>query len=120
MPLRYGMWRYDFFLQCDRIPGDGEIEWRSTGLTTPTSRRTNPRLVQATARSQAAPPAETRSREEYYLSLREKVAVGQQSAAAEDRTRAGNWDQTAELSRWMWTEYRRRWPPEDHPDGTSS
>jgi membrane protein YdbS with pleckstrin-like domain len=40
--IRYRMWRYDFFLQYDRIPGDGEIEWRPTGLTTPTSRPANP------------------------------------------------------------------------------
>jgi hypothetical protein len=63
-----------------------------------------------------AAPAETRSRDEYYLSLRAKVTTGQRSAAAEERARAENWDETAELSRQMWTEYRRRWPPEDHAD----
>jgi hypothetical protein len=26
-----------------------------------------------------------------------------------------NWEETAELSRWMWTEYKRRWPPEERP-----
>jgi hypothetical protein len=62
--------------------------------------------------------AETRSREEYYLSLREKVTTGQRSAAAEERARAGNWNETAELSRWMWTEYRRRWPSEDRAAGS--
>jgi hypothetical protein len=61
--------------------------------------------------------AETRSREEYYLSLREKVSIRQQAAAAEERARSENWDETAELSRQMWTEYRRRWPPADRPDG---
>jgi hypothetical protein len=65
-------------------------------------------------------PAETRSRGEYYLSLREKVAAGQQSAAAEEQARAENWTETAELSRWMWTEYRRRWPAEDRTDGIRS
>jgi hypothetical protein len=63
--------------------------------------------------------AETRSREEYYVSLRHKVAAGQRSAAAEDQARAENWTETAELSRWMWTEYRRRWPPEEQADGTA-
>jgi hypothetical protein len=67
-----------------------------------------------------AAPAETRSRDEYYLSLREKVTIRQQSAAAEEQARAENWTESAELSRWMWTEYRRRWPPEDRPDGTRS
>jgi hypothetical protein len=62
--------------------------------------------------------AETRSREEYYLSLREKVSIRQQAAAAEERARSENWDETAELSRQMWTEYRRRWPPADRPDGS--
>jgi hypothetical protein len=62
--------------------------------------------------------AETRSRDEYYLSLREKVATGQQSAAVEEQARAENWNETAELSRWMWTEYRHRWPPGDRADGS--
>ena len=67
-----------------------------------------------------AAPAETRSRDEYYLSLREKVAAGQRSTVAEEQVRAENWTETAELSRWMWTEYRRRWPPGDRTDGTRS
>jgi hypothetical protein len=25
------------------------------------------------------------------------------------------WEETVELSRWMWTEYKRRWPPEERP-----
>jgi hypothetical protein len=62
--------------------------------------------------------AETRSREEYYVSLRHEVAAGQRSAVAEEQARAENWTETAELSRSMWTEYRRRWPPEEHTDGT--
>jgi hypothetical protein len=62
--------------------------------------------------------AETRSREEYYVSLRREVAAGQRSAMAEEQARAENWTETAELSRSMWTEYRRRWPPEEHADGT--
>jgi hypothetical protein len=67
-----------------------------------------------------AAPAETRSRDEYYLSLREKVAAGQRSTVAEEQARAENWTETAELSRWMWTEYRRRWPPGDRTDGIRS
>jgi hypothetical protein len=63
--------------------------------------------------------AETRSREEYYVSLREKVAAGQRSAAAEERARAEKWNETAELARQMWTEYRRRWPPEDRTDASA-
>jgi hypothetical protein len=26
-----------------------------------------------------------------------------------------SWEETAELSRWMWTEHKRRWPPEERP-----
>jgi hypothetical protein len=44
------------------------------------------------------PPSETRSREEYYANARASTT----------------WEETAELSRWMWTEYKRRWPPEEH------
>jgi hypothetical protein len=62
--------------------------------------------------------AETRSRDEYYLTLREKVATGQRSTAAEEQARTENWNETAELSRWMWTEYRRRWPPGDRAAGS--
>jgi hypothetical protein len=28
---------------------------------------------------------------------------------------SSSWEQTAELSRWMWTEYKRRWPAEERP-----
>ena len=63
--------------------------------------------------------AETRSREEYYVSLRREVAAGRRSAVAEEQARAENWTETAELSRWMWTEYRRRWPPGEQADGTT-
>jgi hypothetical protein len=45
------------------------------------------------------PQFETRSREQYYA----------------DSQAGATWEQTAELSRWMWTEYKRRWPPEDRP-----
>jgi hypothetical protein len=30
------------------------------------------------------------------------------------------WEQTAELSRWMWTEYKRRWPPDERPPADRS
>jgi hypothetical protein len=28
---------------------------------------------------------------------------------------SSSWEQTAELSHWMWTEYKRRWPAEERP-----
>jgi hypothetical protein len=77
------------------------------------------------------PPAETRYREEYYADLRTAVAVEERTepagrsepglrskapaAQAENNQPATSWEETAELSRWMWTEYKRRWPPEERP-----
>jgi hypothetical protein len=48
----------------------------------------------------ARPPgagAETRDREEYYAGLRT----------------AAKWDENATESRWMWSEYQRKWPSEE-------
>jgi hypothetical protein len=61
--------------------------------------------------------AETRSREECYVALR--VAVAKQDSftarhvATEEQAAAENWDKTTEESRWMWSEYQRRWPAEE-------
>src|SRR5208282_2108693 len=63
--------------------------------------------------------AETRNRQEYYVDLR--TAVSAEESVAAQRTSDGEqaaaekWDETAEESRSMWTEYRRRWPPEERP-----
>lgn len=77
-------------------------------------------------------PAETRFREEYYADLRaaeakeraEPVAPsepGVRSKAVESAENghqakpSAGWEETAEHARWMWTEYKRRWPPEERP-----
>jgi hypothetical protein len=66
-------------------------------------------------------PAETRYRQEYDADLRAAVALEQRpEPAARDEPGprsepSTTWAETAELSRWMWTEYKRRWPPEDRP-----
>ena len=61
--------------------------------------------------------AETRSREECYVALRVKVAeevsVTARQVTAEEQAAAEKWDKDAEESRWMWSEYQRRWPPEE-------
>ena len=61
--------------------------------------------------------AETRSRQECYDDLRVAVAeeksVTVQRIAAEEQAAAEKWDETAEESRWMWTEYQRKWPPSE-------
>ena len=61
--------------------------------------------------------AETRSREECYVALRVAVAkqdsVTARQVATEEQTAAENWDKTTQESRWMWSEYQRRWPAEE-------
>jgi hypothetical protein len=63
--------------------------------------------------------AEDRHRQEYYAELRLAVSaeesVTAQRAAAREQAAAQKWDGTAKESRWMWTEYERRWPPEERP-----
>jgi len=71
--------------------------------------------------SQAVRPgnaeAETRNREEYYTDLRTAVSTEEsttvQRITAEEKAAAKKWDKQTEESRWMWTEYQRRWPPEE-------
>jgi hypothetical protein len=59
--------------------------------------------------------AETRTRQEYYSELRvtvsrEESAVARQTMA-EERAAAEKWQETATESRWIWSEYQRKWPP---------
>jgi hypothetical protein len=71
-----------------------------------------------TARAGAAQP-ETRHRQEYYAELRVAVSAAEsvtaQQAAAREQAAAHKWDGTVKESRWMWTEYQRKWPPEERP-----
>jgi hypothetical protein len=61
--------------------------------------------------------AETRNREEYYTDLRTAVSTEEsttvQRITAEEKAAAKKWDKQTEESRWMWTEYQRRWPPSE-------
>jgi hypothetical protein len=63
--------------------------------------------------------AETRPRQEYYAELRVAVSVEEsvtaQQAAAREQASAQKWDGRVTESRWMWTEYQRRWPSEERP-----
>jgi hypothetical protein len=71
-----------------------------------------------TAQAGGAQP-ETRHRQEYYAELRVAVSaeesVTAQQAAARDQAAAQKWDGSAKESRWMWTEYQRKWPSEERP-----
>ena len=60
-------------------------------------------------------PAETRSRQEYYDELHSTVSATARQYAAEEQAAAEKWDEAAEESRWMWTEYERKWPPDERP-----
>lgn len=57
------------------------------------------------------PQFETRSRMEYYADRRATEPPKQ----PEHLQSTATWPETAEVSRWMWTEYQRRWPSEDRP-----
>jgi hypothetical protein len=70
---------------------------------------------------------ETRSREEYYADLRTAVALEERTDSSA-RSKPGeqiendpqaqpgpSWEENAELSRWMWSEYKRKWPSEERP-----
>lgn len=61
--------------------------------------------------------AETRNRQEYYADLRvadaKEKSVTAQRAAAEEQDASDKWSEKVTESRWMWSEYQRRWPPED-------
>ena len=69
------------------------------------------------------PPAETRYRQECYDDLRAATEQPNQpptrSKPAGEQTEnapsATSWEENAEQYRWMWTEYKRRWPPEERP-----
>jgi len=61
------------------------------------------------------PPAETRLRQEAYFDLR--VAAAKQDsdvarqATAEEQAASEKWQEKVAESRWMWSEYQRKWPP---------
>ena len=63
--------------------------------------------------------AETRTRQEYYADLRVTVSREESAAArqitAEERAAAEKWQEKVAESRWMWSEYQRKWPPAERP-----
>jgi hypothetical protein len=72
--------------------------------------------------------AETRSRQECYDELRiaeaKQKSVAAQRITAEEQAAADKWNEDVTESRWMWTEYQRKWPPSerassDRPDNPS-
>jgi hypothetical protein len=63
--------------------------------------------------------AETRTRQEYYSELRVTVSrqesVAARQATAEEQAAGETWQEKVAESRWMWTEYQRKWPPTERP-----
>jgi hypothetical protein len=63
--------------------------------------------------------AETRLRQEAYFDLRVKVARQESAVAhqvtAEEQARSEKWQENVAESRWMWSEYQRKWPPAERP-----
>ena len=61
--------------------------------------------------------AETRSHEECYNDLRaaeaKEKSVTAQRITAEEQAAVDTWNEKVTESRWMWTEYQRKWPPEE-------
>ena len=75
-----------------------------------------------TARRPGGSEAETRSRQECYDELRvaeaRQQSVAARRIAAEEQAASDTWNEKATESRWMWTEYQRKWPPEERkPSG---
>ena len=76
------------------------------------------------AAQQGNPQAETRTRQEYYADLRvtvsrEESAMARQTTA-EEQAAAEKWQQTKVESRWMWSEYQRKWPQAERPPADRS
>jgi hypothetical protein len=63
--------------------------------------------------------AEPRSRQEYYADLRGAVSAEESAAArrisADEQATTEKWDEQSGESRWMWSEYQRKWPSEERP-----
>ena len=68
--------------------------------------------------------AETRTRQEYYTNLRvtvsrEESAVARQ-VTAEEQAAGQKWQEKVAESRWMWSEYQRKWPPAERSSADRS
>jgi len=68
--------------------------------------------------------AETRTRQEYYSDLRVTVSrqesVVARQTMAEERATTEKWQETAAESRWIWSEYQRKWPPAERSSADRS
>jgi hypothetical protein len=56
-----------------------------------------------------------RSNPEERPNTEERPKAGEPAENGQQAKAAASWEETAELGRWMWGEYKRRWPPEERP-----
>ena len=79
--------------------------------------RRDDQSVSRQANRPGAAEAETRNRQHYYADLRRAVSAEESATtgriAATEQAAAKKWGKSVEESRWMWTEYQRRWPSEE-------
>jgi hypothetical protein len=70
------------------------------------------------ARPSPAEP-ETRDRQEYHADLRKAVSAEESVTVrwitAEEQDASDKWNERVTESRWMWSEYQRKWPPGERP-----
>jgi hypothetical protein len=63
--------------------------------------------------------AETRTRQEYYSDLRVAItreeSVVARQITTEEEAASEKWQEKVAESRWMWSEYQRKWPPAERP-----
>jgi hypothetical protein len=68
--------------------------------------------------------AETRSHEECYDDLRvaeaKEKSVAAQRITADEQAATDKWNENVTESRWMWTEYQRKWPPSERASSDRS
>ena len=108
----------------------GEVRWEPTGPVTPTCRQKTTQIAGTTRMAPATmlptgnDRAETRTRQEYYSELRvtvsrEESAVARQTTA-EEQAATEKWQETTAESRWIWSEYQRKWPPTERQSADRS
>src|ERR1700745_835378 len=112
------------------VQGRGEVRWKPTCPMKPTYRQTGPGKPGAAQPGGARPArpggseAETRSRQECYDELRiadaKRQSVAAQRIAAEEQAASDTWNEKVTESRWMWTEYQRKWPPQERKPSDKS
>jgi hypothetical protein len=83
-----------------------------TGARSKPSEQTEP-ATRSKPSDQTEPATRSKPSDQTEPATRSKP--GERTENAQQAQPGSLWQETAELSRWMWTEYKRRWPPEERP-----